>query len=48
MCKMRKFRSIRMMVVRIVQNSDDSLYFPGVHWIQSGSLVMGADCMNFM
>ena len=48
---MREFCSIRLMVVRIVQNSDDSLYFPGVHWVQSGSLAMGADCVdcaNFM
>ena len=47
MCKIRKFCSIRMMVVQIVQNLGNLLYFPEVHWAQSGSLVMGADCTNF-
>ena len=31
----------------MVQNFDDLLYFPGVHWVHLCSLAMGADSANF-
>ena len=32
---------------QMVQNFDDLLYFPGVHWVHLCSLAMSADSVNF-
>ena len=31
-CEMLEICGVCLVVVRMVQNFDDSLYFPGVHW----------------
>ena len=46
-CETRKICGVHLVMVQTVQNFDDSLYFPGVHWVHLCSLAMGADSTNF-